>query len=73
MNEDIYKALILVSLFLGFVCGTLVTRTYWKEVYRIYRDEMHRQYTSVLNNFGLTKNNNGIWEMKNDEGTWVKK
>lgn len=73
MNEEIYKALILVSAFAGFFCGTIVSRVYWINVYKIYRDEMSKQYNQILKNFGLEKNVNGVWEMHNENDIWIKK
>jgi len=56
---------ILIGAVMGFVCGTLVSRNYWMLTYRTYTEEMTKQYCSLLEKFGVQKNSDGYWEIKN--------
>lgn len=63
----------LLGLIGGFFGGTLVCRQYWIQVYRKFAVEVSSQYKSILETFGIYKNSNGNWEMKNEEGLWLRK
>jgi len=70
--DAFYGAIILLALIGGFVGGTFLSRGYWILVYRRYSQEMNNQYMLLLNKFGLKRNSNGVWEMHNEDGTWIK-
>ena len=52
---------LLIGIIGGFIGGTLVTRNYWISTYRIYTEEIVKQYSSLLNKFGIYKNDDGLW------------
>lgn len=65
--------IVLAGAFTGFVAGTLGTEVYWKKLYKIYTERIVKQYTWILNDFGIYKTVYGTWEMKYRDKVWVKK
>jgi len=70
--DTFFAAIVLLALIGGFVGGTILSRSYWILVYRRYTNEVKAQYVHLLKKFGLKQNSNGVWEMHNEDGTWIK-
>ena len=46
----------------GYVAAVYTAGRAFKKIHKIYVDELHSQYTYLLNKFGIYKKPNGEWQ-----------
>jgi hypothetical protein len=63
------------GLIVGILFGLIILEQFYRSGYKKMVDEIADQYKSILDYFGIKKNNKGNWELtdKDMNRVWIKK